>query len=57
MVWNIVVNVLVKGILALIGLSLLFGGASAMTDGSEGIGFVMGLLGLVLLLGLKSKGN
>ena len=55
MIADIVTSVLVKGILALIGIGLLVGGVSAVGDGSEFLGSIMGLLGLVILLGLKFK--
>lgn len=55
MIADIVTSVFVKGVLALIGIGLLLGSVSAVGDGSEILGSIMGLLGLIILLGLKFK--
>lgn len=57
MLKELIATILAKGTLGLIGFILLLTGAGAIADGSEIIGSTVFLLGLIIIIGLKTRGS
>lgn len=57
MLKELIATILAKGALGLIGFILLVTGAGAIADGSETIGGIAFLLGLIIIIGLRTRGS